>query len=238
MSQTASVSSSVPRGGPEGIGPVGAATVPTTFYVRRGKRWLDILVSGVALVLSSPLLLLLGTLIRLTSRGPAIFRQKVVGRGVNLFVFYKFRTMYVGADDARHREAIRQYVQFQQPVAKDAEGKPVYKILDDPRVTPLGRFLRKCSLDELPQFYNVLRGDMSAVGPRPPLPYEAELYNAHQRQRLAVRPGITGLAQVTHRHRASFEEMLRYDLVYINRQSFWLDLKIMLKTVPALLRGA
>jgi len=216
---------------------VGSVTPRKTIYVRWGKRCFDIALSLVALVLLAPVHLLLALVVKLTSPGPAIFRQKAVGKGGRLFDFYKFRSMYSGAPTDVHRQAVRQVVQRGEPVAHDSEGRPIFKIVSDPRVTPVGRILRKYSVDELPQLYNVLRGDMSLVGPRPPLPYEAELYDAFQRQRLLVPPGMTGLAQVRARHRASFEEMVKYDLEYIRRQSLLLDLKLMLWTIPALLKG-
>ena len=216
---------------------MGSVTPRKTIYVRWGKRCFDIALSLVALVLLAPVHLLLALVVKLTSPGPAIFRQKAVGKGGRLFDFYKFRSMYSGAPTDVHRQAVRQVVQRGEPVAHDSEGRPIFKIVSDPRVTPVGRILRKYSVDELPQLYNVLRGDMSLVGPRPPLPYEAELYDAFQRQRLLVPPGMTGLAQVRARHRASFEEMVKYDLEYIRRQSLLLDLKLMLWTIPALLKG-
>jgi lipopolysaccharide/colanic/teichoic acid biosynthesis glycosyltransferase len=191
----------------------------------------------VALVLLAPLHLLLAVVVKLTSPGPAIFCQKAVGKGGRLFDYYKFRSMYSGSQTDVHRQVIRQVVQRGEPVTHDSEGRPVFKMTSDPRVTPVGRILRMYSVDELPQLYNVLRGDMSLVGPRPPLPYEAELYDAFQRQRLVVPPGMTGLAQVKARHRASFEEMVHYDLEYIRRQSLLLDLKLMFWTIPALLKG-
>jgi len=215
----------------------GPVTPPDTTYVRWGKRCVDIVFSLAALLLLAPLHLLLAAVVRVTSPGPAIFRQKAVGRGGRLFDYYKFRSMYNGSQTHLHRRVIRQVVQRGEPVTHDSEGRPVFKITSDPRVTPVGRILRKYSVDELPQLYNVLRGDMSLVGPRPPLLYEAELYDAFQRQRLLVSPGITGLAQVKARHRASFERMLQYDLEYIRRQSLFLDLKLMLWTIPALLKG-
>ena len=216
---------------------VGCVTPPNTIYVRWGKRCIDLTFSLVALLLLAPLHLLLAVVVRLTSPGPAIFCQKAVGKEGRPFDFYKFRSMYTGSQTDVHRQVIRQVVQRGEPVTHDSEGRPIFKIASDPRVTPVGRILRRYSVDELPQLYNVLRGDMSLVGPRPPLPYEAELYDAFQRQRLLVRPGITGLAQVKARHRASFEKMLHYDLEYIRRQSLLLDLKLMLWTIPALLKG-
>jgi lipopolysaccharide/colanic/teichoic acid biosynthesis glycosyltransferase len=221
----------------DGSSLIASVAPPNTTYVRWGKRCIDILFSLLALLLLAPLHVLLAVVVRLTSPGPAIFCQKAVGKGGREFDFYKFRSMYTGSQTDMHRQVIRQIVQRGEPVTHDSEGRPIFKILSDPRVTPLGRILRKYSLDELPQLYNVLCGDMSLVGPRPPLPYEAELYDAFQRQRLLIRPGITGLAQVNARHRASFEKMLQCDLEYIRRQSLLLDLKLMLRTVPALLKG-
>jgi lipopolysaccharide/colanic/teichoic acid biosynthesis glycosyltransferase len=217
--------------------PEGLVVPPATFYARVGKRWLDVALSLFALLLLSPLLVVLASLIRLTSPGPAIYRRKAQGRGGRVFDFCKFRTMYHEAGDEEHRRVIRHVLQSREPVGYDSKGRPVYKITDDRRATPVGRILRKFSLDELPQFYNVLRGDMSVVGPRPPFTYEAGLYNDHQRLRLTIRPGITGLAQVTVRHFASFDEVVRRDLDYIRRLSFSLDLAILLTTIPALCRG-
>jgi lipopolysaccharide/colanic/teichoic acid biosynthesis glycosyltransferase len=237
MFLTAFVSSSLRAVGAEEMESEGSVVPPATFYGRVGKRWLDVALSLLALLLLSPLLAFLAFLIKLTSVGPALFRQKAQGRGGRSFDFYKFRTMYCTAGDEEHRRVIRHVLQSREPVGYDSKGRPVYKITDDPRVTPVGRILRKFSLDELPQFYNVLRGEMSVVGPRPSFTYEAELYNDHQRLRLTIRPGITGLAQVTVRHFACFEEVVRCDLDYIRRLSFSLDLAIILKTIPALCRG-
>jgi lipopolysaccharide/colanic/teichoic acid biosynthesis glycosyltransferase len=198
------------------------------------KRLLDIVVSLTALILLSPLWLGITLAICLTSPGPAIYRQRrVVGKGGREFTVYKFRTMYVDADDAAHKNAVAQFVRENKaPVVIENHGKikPVYKIANDPRITPLGYHLRRTGLDEAPQFINVLRGEMSIVGPRPPLYYEYELYNDWHKQRLSVLPGITGLYQVTARSAVSFDEMVRIDLEYIQKRSLWLDLKIMLLT--------
>lgn len=194
------------------------------------KRFLDIVFSAAALVVLSPLLLLLALFVKATSRGPAIFVQKRCGLRGRVFKFYKFRTMVF---DAEEQKAQLEHL-------NEMRG-PVFKIRRDPRVTRLGAILRKASLDELPQLWNVLRGDMSLVGPRPPLPEEVELYTPRQAQRLSVVPGITGLWQVSGRSSISdFEEWLELDLRYVRSWTVWLDLKIMVKTVAVVLlaRGA
>jgi lipopolysaccharide/colanic/teichoic acid biosynthesis glycosyltransferase len=194
------------------------------------KRALDVLVALLALALLSPVLLLAALLIKLTSRGPVLFRGTVIGRYGRPFTYYKLRTMVVDGDDSAHRRFIRQYV---------AQG-PLRKLVDDPRITPVGRWLRRTSLDEMAQMINVLRGQMSIVGPRPPVPYEYEHYTPYHQRRLAVPPGITGLAQVRARSRASFEEMVAIDLEYIRRRSLALDVVIMARTIWVVLsaRGA
>jgi len=198
------------------------------------KRLLDIVVSLTALILLSPLWLGIALAIRLTSPGPVIYRQRrVIGKNGREFTAYKFRTMCVDTDDSAHKNAVAQFVQDNKaPVVVEDHGriKPIYKIVDDPRITPLGYHLRRTGLDEAPQFINVLRGEMSIVGPRPPLYYEYELYNDWHKQRLSVLPGITGLYQVTARSAVSFDEMVHIDLEYIRKRSLWLDLKIMFLT--------
>jgi exopolysaccharide biosynthesis polyprenyl glycosylphosphotransferase len=194
------------------------------------KRSMDIVGSVVGLVLLAPLLLLIGIAVRLTSRGPALFVQERCGLRGRTFRFYKFRTM---VEDAEARKADLEHL-------NEMRG-PVFKIRRDPRITRLGAILRKASLDELPQLWNVLRGEMSLVGPRPPLPEEVELYNSHQAQRLSVVPGITGLWQVSGRSAvADFDQWLELDLEYARRWSMTLDLRILLKTVVVvvLARGA
>ncbi|MBI2322842.1 MAG: sugar transferase [Chloroflexi bacterium] len=217
--------------------------------VRRGwayeatKRALDVTIAALVLGGLAPLWLLLAALVRLTSPGPALYRGTVVGRGGRPFTYYKLRTMAADGDASTHRAFIAGYVRADQPFAEAVDAatgqhRPVYKVLGDERVTPLGRWLRRTSLDEVPQLVNVLRGEMSLVGPRPPVLYEHELYDDWAKQRLLVRPGITGVAQVRARGRASFSQMVALDLAYIRQRSLWLDLRILLATPQAMLRGA
>jgi lipopolysaccharide/colanic/teichoic acid biosynthesis glycosyltransferase len=189
------------------------------------------------LVMMAPLWALIAMAIKADTRGPVLFCLPIIGRNGRVFTYYKFRTMRTGEDDAGHREWIRAFVQNDRPYARDAEGNAVFKLIEDPRVTRVGRWLRKVSLDEAPQLINVLRGEMNLVGPRPPVPYEYALYASYERKRLAVKPGITGLYQVSKRGRASFSEMLALDLEYARRRSFWLDLRIMLRTPLAIAQG-
>jgi lipopolysaccharide/colanic/teichoic acid biosynthesis glycosyltransferase len=197
------------------------------------KKALDVSGSLAALILLSPLFIIISILIKLTSPGPVFFRQKRIGQFGKEFTFLKFRSMYVNSDPGIHQEYIRRLID-----RKVDESDGVYKLKCDPRVTRIGRFLRKSSLDELPQFINVLRGDMSLVGPRPPIPYEFEEYSLwHCRRVLEAKPGITGAWQVGGRSRTTFDEMVRMDLRYISDQCLWLDIKILLKTPFAVLRG-
>ncbi len=197
------------------------------------KRTIDIVGSLCALILFSPLFLVIAVLIKSTSKGPVLFKQRRLGKFGREFYFLKFRSMVVNNDPHIHQEYIRKLIEQKAETAKG-----VYKIVNDPRVTPVGRFLRKSSLDELPQFINVLRGEMSLVGPRPPIPYEIYSYKFWHRRRVTeVKPGITGLWQVYGRSRTTFDEMVRLDIRYIRRQSIWLDLKIILKTPFAVLSG-
>ncbi len=199
------------------------------------KRLIDIVGSLVLLSLLSPLFALIALTIKLGSRGPVLFRQVRVGWQGRPFSFWKFRSMYVGSDPAIHKEYVTRFISHGQPASG---ANNVYKLTDDPRVTRVGRILRKTSLAELPQLWNVLRGDMSLVGPRPPLPYELECYSAwHRRRILEVKPGITGLWQVSGRSRTTFTEMVRLDLRYVQQWSIWLDFKILLQTPKAVLLG-
>jgi exopolysaccharide biosynthesis polyprenyl glycosylphosphotransferase len=198
------------------------------------KRAVD-LVGGLAgLVIASPVMLLLAAAIKLDSRGPVVFSQERLGTGGKRFRVFKFRTMRHGASDAAHRELIRRLHADPSPASSEAAA-PVYKLVDDERVTRVGRWLRQTSLDELPQLLNVVRGDMSLVGPRPPLPYELEQYAHWQFDRLQVKPGLTGLWQVSGRSRMGYREMCELDLEYVRRWSLWLDLKIMVRTIPVVL---
>lgn len=201
------------------------------------KRALDVTGALTALVLFSPLFILMPILIKATSKGPVLFRQTRVGEFGRPFVFLKFRSMYTGSDEAIHSKYVKSLILEEKPY-KDGDGARVYKIKDDPRVTPLGKFLRKTSLDELPQFINVLQGFMSIVGPRPPIPYELDSYDLWHKKRLQeIKPGITGLWQVKGRSMTTFNEMVRMDIEYIESRSLWLDLKIILKTPWSMLNN-
>jgi lipopolysaccharide/colanic/teichoic acid biosynthesis glycosyltransferase len=197
------------------------------------KRAIDIAGSLFALTMFMPLFLIIAILVKLTSRGPVLFCQKRVGCYGKEFNFYKFRTMYTGNDPHIHQQYVSKLI------AGDAtEPSGVYKIVNDPRITPVGRFLRKSSFDELPQFVNILKNDMSLVGPRPPLPYEFEQYQTwHKRRVLELKPGLTGLWQVEGRSRTTFDEMVRMDLKYAIHRSFWVDIKILLQTPAAMFSG-
>ena len=211
---------------------------PLSDVERFVKRASDILISLFALLILSPVFLMVSLLIKRGSRGPVVFRQERVGMDGRIFLCYKFRTMYTDADETLHREAYQKNIKG-GPEANFGHGKnPVYgKVKDDPRVTKFGYRLRRSSLDEVPQLFNVLKGDMSIVGPRPPIPYEVEEYDIWHRKRLDMKPGITGLWQVSGRNRLTFEEMVRTDLYYIENWSLLLDLKIILLTLPAVVRG-
>jgi lipopolysaccharide/colanic/teichoic acid biosynthesis glycosyltransferase len=176
--------------------------------------------------------------IKMTSRGPAVFKQIRLGERGGRFSFYKFRSMYWNVDDKIHREYVSNLINGEHEKINQGEGeKPLYKMKSDPRVTQIGRIIRKTSIDELPQFINVLKGEMSLVGPRPPLPYEVEKYKPwHLRRILEVKPGITGLWQVDGRSKTSFDDMVRLDLRYALNWSLWLDIKILVKTVRAVIR--
>lgn len=202
------------------------------------KRASDIVISLAAVILTAPVWMIVAVLIKLDSRGPIFFRQERVGMDGRIFLCYKFRTMKSDADEAIHREAYRKNIEGDREANAGDETNPVFgKVKNDPRITRVGKYLRRSSLDELPQFLNVIRGEMSVVGARPPIPYEVEDYDLKHRRRLDMKPGITGLWQVSGRNRLSFEEMVKIDLYYIENWSLWLDLKIILLTLPAVLRG-
>lgn len=204
------------------------------------KRIMDIFGSLLLITVFSPLLLMIAMAVMLSSDGPILFRQSRVGRQGRLFTFLKFRSMYVNSDTAVHQQYIRNLIATSNEAPRLlGNAAPVYKMANDRRVTRVGRFLRRSSLDELPQLFNVLRGDMSLVGPRPPIPYEIEAYKPWHRSRcLLVQPGITGLWQVTGRSRVGFDEMVRLDLRYAMTWSLWTDIKLLLQTPAALLKGA
>jgi len=210
---------------------------PLSSSARVLKRGSDLTIASLAVAVLSPLWLLIALLIKLDSRGPVFYKQERVGMDGRVFLFYKFRTMRAGTDDAQHREFQRRYIRGQPDSNQGDEERPAYKLLADDRVTRVGRILRRTSLDELPQLFNVLRGDMSVVGPRPPIPYEVESYELWHRKRLDMKPGITGLWQVSGRNRLPFDEMVRMDLYYIENWSLLLDIKIVLQTLPVMWRG-
>ena len=201
------------------------------------KRVLDVSGGLAMLLILSPLLLLIAALIKLTSPGPVFFRQQRLGQFGRPFRFLKFRSMVIDCDSSLHERYIEGFIGGKSP-GRSKGGKPIFKIVEDPRVTPLGRILRKTSLDELPQLLNVLRGEMSLVGPRPPIPYELKRYDLwHRRRILEVKPGITGFWQVRGRSRTTFDEMVRMDLHYARNWSVWLDLRLLLETPLAVARG-
>ncbi len=182
-------------------------------------------------ILAGPMILI-ALAIRLDSSGPAIFRQIRVGLGGRRFVLYKFRTMRSAESDAKHQAYVKNWIKAERAWS----GTDTFKIMDDDRVTKVGGFLRRTSLDELPQIFNVIKGQMSLVGPRPAIPYEVELYDEGQLGRLAAKPGISGLWQVSGRSSVSFQEMVALDLHYIEKRSVWMDLGIIARTLPALIR--
>jgi lipopolysaccharide/colanic/teichoic acid biosynthesis glycosyltransferase len=206
------------------------------------KRGMDILGSLIGLLLSLPFMFVIAIAIKVTSPGPIVFKQSRFGQKGGRFQFYKFRSMYTGADDKIHRQYVAHLIKGElEKINQGNKENPLFKMKSDPRITRIGKFIRKTSLDELPQFFNVLKGEMSLVGPRPPLPYEVEKYESwHLRRILEVKPGITGLWQVEGRSKTSFDEMVRLDLRYVQSWSLWLDLKLLLKTVKEVigLKGA
>lgn len=202
------------------------------------KRSMDVAGSLLALSFGCPVFLFIAIAIKLTSRGPVLYRQERLGQYGRKFGFLKFRSMYVTCDDGLHREYVKRFIADASGCHHAGSTQTQYKIVNDPRVTSVGRFLRKTSLDESPQFLNVLQGEMSLVGPRPPLPYEVEDYRIwHKTRLLAAKPGITGLWQVGGRSRVKFDEMVRMDLKYAKTWSLWLDIKILLLTPRAVLSG-
>ncbi len=213
-----------PAAGRAHVLPLYEAPVERGLYLRFGKRLLDVAGATVGLLLASPILLIAAVAIKLESRGPVIYRSMRIGKGARPFPFFKLRSMVDGAD--RHRHTLAHL--------NETDG-PVFKIAADPRVTRVGRLLRVTSVDEIPQLWNVIRGEMSLVGPRPPIAEEVMQYEPWQLRRLDVLPGITCLWQISGRSRIGFQEWMRLDLEYIKHRSFWLDLKILIRTIPAVL---
>ena len=210
---------------------------PLSSGARILKRTFDLIFAALAITVLFPLWLVIALLIKLDSKGPVFYTQERVGMDGRLFLLYKFRTMKAGADPDLHREYQRAFIAGRAEANLGNEGKPTYKLLADPRITRVGKVLRRISLDEVPQLLNVLSGDMSLVGPRPPIPYEVEAYELWHRKRLDMKPGLTGLWQVSGRNRLPFEEMVRLDLFYIENWSLLLDLKIILRTGFVMLGG-
>jgi exopolysaccharide biosynthesis polyprenyl glycosylphosphotransferase len=213
------------------IGPSGSNIVGLNRVI---KRAVDLLVALVLIVLLSPLMAVVALLIKLSSRGPVLFVQERVGHNGQIFNFYKFRSMIVDGAENGHRETMARVIGENKPVEQHGQA-PVFKLKDDPRTTPVGRCMRRFSLDELPQLFNVVKGDMSLIGPRPPIPYEVALYRERHRRRLEAQPGITGLWQVSGRNRLSFEDMVSLDIHYIENWSLSLDIRIAFKTIWAVL---
>jgi len=201
------------------------------------KRCIDLSGSALALMIFSPVFIAIVAAVKMTSKGPVIFRQTRVGMHGQPFTFLKFRSMYIDRDENPHIDYIKKFING-KPAEPGGEGeeKDVFKLTKDPRITPVGRLIRKTSLDELPQLINVLKGEMSLVGPRPPLPYEFDLYDTwHKRRLRQVKPGITGLWQVHGRSSTTFDDMVRLDLKYVAERSLWMDIKILLKTPTAVI---
>jgi lipopolysaccharide/colanic/teichoic acid biosynthesis glycosyltransferase len=249
MASSAIDQHAVPVGGGGLVAPNGAsglvapngATDAATAGPAEGKlrdfscRVLDILGASILLILLSPLLALIAILVRLDSPGSPIFRQRRVGRDTEPFTVNKFRTMHDGVPHDRHREYVLGLIAGEH--REHTTPGPHFKMTDDARITRFGRALRRSSLDELPQLWNVLRGEMSLVGPRPAIPYEVEHYPPHWFARFAVKPGVTGLWQVNGRSTVTLEEMVALDVEYAQRRSLRLNLAILIRTVPAVLSG-
>ncbi len=212
----------------------------TRYFSARGlfKRAFDVVMAFVSLVLLSPVLLVLALLVKKSSAGPVLFVQERLGRDGRPFNFYKFRSMEHNSNDAIHRQFAAMFINGDgDGCSEENSGDKVFKLKRDPRVTSIGAFLRKSSLDELPQLFNILMGDMSLVGPRPPIAYEIENYQPWHMERLKAVPGLTGLWQVSGRSRVSFDEMVQLDVQYINTFSLRNDLSIILKTIPVVIKG-
>jgi len=200
------------------------------------KRTMDLTLSLLGLIVLAPFMLAAAIAIKLDSPGPIFFRQERVGLNGRVFRMWKFRSMHTNADSAHHQEYLKKLIRNGEAHSVDADGKPVFKIAYDPRITRVGRIIRRTSIDELPQLFNVFSGDMSLVGPRPPLEYEVNEYRDWHMERLDIRPGITGLWQVSGRSHLSFDQMVELDIAYIERWSLLLDLRILLRTIPVVLK--
>jgi lipopolysaccharide/colanic/teichoic acid biosynthesis glycosyltransferase len=221
------------------IGPASSLIVPverTPLGYRVAKRSLDLVASVLGLLLISPILVFVAVAVKIESHGPVLFRQERLGLGGRPFTLYKFRSMFSTAEEERHRDHVRDLIRGDASPGRSAEDVWL-PIPADPRVTRLGAFLRRSHLDELPQLINIVRGEMSLVGPRPPIPYEVAVYEAWHLRRLSVLPGLTGLWQATGWGRLSFDEGVALDLAYIDRRSFWFDLGLILRTLWQIATG-
>jgi lipopolysaccharide/colanic/teichoic acid biosynthesis glycosyltransferase len=218
------------------LSPPALEIVPFNRRYLRTKRILDVLFTLLILPFLCLVIAAVAVLIRVDSDGPIFFRQKRIGQDGVEFDMLKFRSMHVNNDDSTHREAVKQYMNGNALNDQKASAT-LYKLVDDPRVTRVGRFIRKTSLDEVPQFINVLRGEMSLVGPRPPLPYEVELYNGRDQLRLRGKPGLTGTWQVYGRSRVPFQGMVEMDIAYLQQQSILQDIKLIALTLPVMVMG-
>jgi len=205
-----------------------------TLTAEAATRFRDACLAGILVVASSPLLLLVGIAVAISSPGPILFRQERIGRYQRPFHMLKFRTMAVDSNDEVHREFVTKMLRDELP---HQDGDELFKLTEDERITGVGRILRRFSLDELPQLFNVLSGQMSLVGPRPALPWEVELFQPRHRKRFEVKPGMTGLWQVKGRSSLSMNQALDLDVQYVDRRTFWLDLGILARTVPVVLSG-
>ncbi|MEO0289462.1 MAG: sugar transferase [candidate division WOR-3 bacterium] len=214
----------------EGI-PVIELTQKNKFFNIFFKRIVDIIVSFLLILILLPIFLIIGIIIKIDSDGPVFFLQERVGKNGKKFKMFKFRTMYKDNDQNLHKEYVTKLIKEGK---KDESG--IYKIKNDPRITKIGKFLRAFSLDEFPQLINVLKGDMSLVGPRPPIEYEVEHYDEWHKRRLSVKPGMTGMWQVSGRNRIGFDDMVLLDIYYVENFNLWLDIIILLKTIPAIIK--
>jgi len=206
------------------------------FYIKI-KGIMSRLAAIVMIIILSPILLLISAAIRLDSPGNPLFAQKRVGEKGRNFTAYKFRTMRINNDDSAYRLYLEQYILQNAPYKIKNNGEPVFKLVDDPRITRIGALLRKSNLDELPQLLNIIKGEMVFIGPRPDIPFSVSMYRDWHYRRLEIKPGITGLWQVAHRKNLNFDDMVRLDIQYIEQQSLPLDLKILLMTVKTIFTG-
>jgi lipopolysaccharide/colanic/teichoic acid biosynthesis glycosyltransferase len=206
------------------------------FYVSL-KNILDRPIAAAIMVLLWPVLLLIAIAIRLDSPGHPLFSQERVGKNGQKFKVYKFRTMDVNNNDSAYKNYLKQYIRQNAPFKVNPKGEPVFKLIDDPRITRMGTLLRRSNLDELPQLINLIKGEMNFIGPRPDIPYSVKMYSDWHSKRLIIKPGITGLWQVGNRKKLSFNEMVRLDIEYIERQSPLLDIKIIFLTLLTILKG-